>query len=99
MIVTARAGSYDFFDYYFTLGISVMFFFCGVFFPLDSLPALGAGGGLVPAADARGARSAGRCVAGSARAGAARRRGCGSLVAARGAFVLAERLVRRRLIL
>ena len=53
MIVTARAGSYDFFDYYFTLGISVMVFFCGVFFPLASLPAVGAGGGMVPAADAR----------------------------------------------
>src|SRR6516162_85752 len=34
MIATARAGSYAFFDYYFTLGISVMVFFCGVFFPL-----------------------------------------------------------------
>src|SRR5262249_2276357 len=39
MIATARAGSYSFFDYYFTLGISVMVFFCGVFFPLASLPA------------------------------------------------------------
>jgi lipooligosaccharide transport system permease protein len=39
MMVTARAPSYDFFSYYFTLGISVMFLFSGVFFPLDSLPA------------------------------------------------------------
>jgi lipooligosaccharide transport system permease protein len=39
MVVTARAPSYDFFNYYFTLGISVMFLFSGVFFPLDSLPA------------------------------------------------------------
>ena len=38
MMVTARAPSYDFFNYYFTLGISVMFLFSGVFFPLDSLP-------------------------------------------------------------
>src|SRR5207247_621439 len=39
MMVTARAPSYDFFNYYFTLGISVMFLFSGVFFPLESLPA------------------------------------------------------------
>ena len=38
MVVTARAPSYDFFNYYFTLGISVMFLFSGVFFPLESLP-------------------------------------------------------------
>ena len=38
MVVTARAPSYDFFNYYFTLVISVMFLFSGVFFPLDSLP-------------------------------------------------------------
>lgn len=39
MIVTGRAPSYDFFSYYFTLGVSVMFLFSGVFFPLDILPA------------------------------------------------------------
>src|SRR5437899_1174617 len=39
MMVTARAPSYDFFNYYFTLGISVMFLFSGVFFPLESPPA------------------------------------------------------------
>jgi lipooligosaccharide transport system permease protein len=38
MVVTARAPSYDFFNYYFTLGISAMFLFSGVFFPLESLP-------------------------------------------------------------
>src|SRR5262249_9697095 len=38
MVATAHARSYSFFDYYFTLGISVMLFFCGVFFPLTSLP-------------------------------------------------------------
>jgi lipooligosaccharide transport system permease protein len=39
MCVTARAQSWDYFTYYFTLGISVMFFFSGIFFPLASLPA------------------------------------------------------------
>ena len=39
MLVTARAPSYDFFNYYFTLVISGMFLFSGVFFPLESLPA------------------------------------------------------------
>jgi lipooligosaccharide transport system permease protein len=39
MVVTAFARSYQFFEYYFTLGISVMFVFSGVFYPLDTLPA------------------------------------------------------------
>ena len=39
LVVTARAPSYDFFNYYFTLFISVMFLFSGVFFPLENLPA------------------------------------------------------------
>jgi lipooligosaccharide transport system permease protein len=38
MIVTARSPSYDFFTYYFTLVISFMFIFCGVFFPVTNLP-------------------------------------------------------------
>jgi lipooligosaccharide transport system permease protein len=38
MVVTGRAPSYDFFSYYFTLGISLMFLFSGVFFPLEVLP-------------------------------------------------------------
>jgi lipooligosaccharide transport system permease protein len=38
MVVTARAPSYDFFSYYFTLGVSLMFLFSGVFFPVESLP-------------------------------------------------------------
>src|SRR5262249_14026652 len=38
MIVTARAPSYDFFNYYFTFVFSVMFLFSGVFFPLATLP-------------------------------------------------------------
>lgn len=37
MIVTSEAKSYDFFNYYFTLIISPMFFFSGIFFPLSSL--------------------------------------------------------------
>jgi len=39
LVVSARARSYDFFTYYFTLAITVMYLFSGVFFPLESLPA------------------------------------------------------------
>lgn len=39
MVVTAIAPSYDFFLYYFTLVTTPMFLFCGVFYPVDSLPA------------------------------------------------------------
>ncbi len=38
LVVSSRARAYDFFTYYFTLVISVMYFFSGIFFPLDSLP-------------------------------------------------------------
>jgi len=38
MTVTALAPSYDFFMYYFTLFISPMFLFSGVFFPLTGMP-------------------------------------------------------------
>jgi lipooligosaccharide transport system permease protein len=38
LLVTAFAKGYDFFSYYLTLVVSVMFFFAGVFFSLDSLP-------------------------------------------------------------
>jgi lipooligosaccharide transport system permease protein len=38
MIVTAKAPSYDFFSYYFTLAIAPMFLFSGIFFPVDNLP-------------------------------------------------------------
>lgn len=41
MIVTAKAPSYDFFSYYFTLGIAPMFLFSGVFFPIHTLPQWG----------------------------------------------------------
>jgi lipooligosaccharide transport system permease protein len=36
--VSSRARSYDFFTYYFTLVITVMYLFSGVFFPIESLP-------------------------------------------------------------
>lgn len=97
MIATARAGSYAFFDYYFTLGISMMMFFCGVFFPLESLPPWVQGvAWFLPLTHA--VRLCRGLVAGTATA---------SLwldvlwlaVAAVAAFVVAERLVRRRLIL
>ncbi|MEW6269641.1 MAG: ABC transporter permease [Thermodesulfobacteriota bacterium] len=38
MCVTARAQSWDYFTYYFTLGVSVMFYFSGIFFPIGALP-------------------------------------------------------------
>ncbi len=39
LAVASRARAYDFFTYYFTLVISVMYFLSGIFFPLASLPA------------------------------------------------------------
>ncbi|MCX7898285.1 MAG: ABC transporter permease [Rhodocyclaceae bacterium] len=39
LIATARAPSYDFFMYYFTLFITPMTLVCGVFFPAERLPA------------------------------------------------------------
>ena len=38
MVVTAKAPSYDFFSYYFTLAIAPMFLFSGIFFPVSNLP-------------------------------------------------------------
>ncbi|MBI2114441.1 MAG: ABC transporter permease [candidate division NC10 bacterium] len=37
-VVAALAKSFEFFNYYLTLVITPMFLFCGVFFPLESLP-------------------------------------------------------------
>ena len=37
--VAAIAPSYDFFNYYVTLIMTPMFIFCGVFYPIDTLPA------------------------------------------------------------
>jgi len=39
LVMTALSPNYDFFMYYFTLGITPMMLLCGVFFPLDQLPA------------------------------------------------------------
>ena len=39
LIMTAISPSYDFFMYYFTLAVTPMMLLCGVFFPLDQLPA------------------------------------------------------------
>lgn len=40
LIMTAISPSYDFFMYYFTLAITPMMLMCGVFFPLEQLPAV-----------------------------------------------------------
>jgi lipooligosaccharide transport system permease protein len=38
MCVASRAQSWDYFTYYFTFGVSLMFYFSGIFFPLASMP-------------------------------------------------------------
>jgi lipooligosaccharide transport system permease protein len=38
VVVTGMSPSYDFFNYYFTLVITPMFLFSGIFFPLHELP-------------------------------------------------------------
>jgi len=38
LVVAALAKSFEFFNYYLTLVVTPMFLFCGVFFPLESLP-------------------------------------------------------------
>jgi lipooligosaccharide transport system permease protein len=40
LVMTALARSYDFFLYYFTLALTPMLLFGGVFFPLDGMPPL-----------------------------------------------------------
>jgi len=40
LIVTALAPGYEFFMYYFTLVITPMVLLCGVFYPVDQLPAM-----------------------------------------------------------
>lgn len=39
LAICAVSPSYDFFLYYFTLAVTPMFLFCGVFYPIDTLPA------------------------------------------------------------
>jgi lipooligosaccharide transport system permease protein len=96
MVMTAKAPSYDFFNYYFTFVFSIMFLFCGVFFPVESLPAWARVVAwwlpLTHAVDlARGLAS-----------GALAPRLLGDLAwmlaVTAAAFALAERLVRRRLL-
>jgi lipooligosaccharide transport system permease protein len=97
MIATARAGSYAFFDYYFTLGISVMVFFCGVFFPLASLPVWAQDvAWFLPLTHA--VRLSRSLVAG-APSGAMIADVAWLVTVAVVGFVVAERLIRRRLIL
>ena len=38
LLITSFSPSYDFFSYYFTIAISTMFLFSGVFYPVSSLP-------------------------------------------------------------
>jgi lipooligosaccharide transport system permease protein len=38
LVVAALAKSFEFFNYYLSLVVTPMFLFCGVFFPLESLP-------------------------------------------------------------
>lgn len=39
IVMSAISPNYDFFNYYFTLFITPMFLVCGVFYPIDTLPA------------------------------------------------------------
>ena len=96
LVATARAPSYDFFNYYFTLFISVMFLFSGVFFPLANLPPWAQTFAwflpLTHAVDVARALAAGTPT--PALLGDVAWMAVVSLVA----YVLAERLVRRRLL-
>ena len=38
LLITSFSPSYDFFSYYFTIAISTMFLFSGIFYPVSSLP-------------------------------------------------------------
>jgi lipooligosaccharide transport system permease protein len=96
MVVTSRAPSYDFFNYYFTLVFSVMFLFSGVFFPLEGLPTWArAVAWTLPLTHAVGVTRA--LAQGAAGAGLAADLAWIAVVTG-AAFVLAERLLRRRLL-
>jgi len=97
MVATATARSYSFFDYYFTLGISVMLFFCGVFFPLSSLP--GWAQTLAWFLPLTHAVRLNRALVAGAPTLSLLGDACWLAVAVVGGFVIAERLIRRRLIL
>lgn len=96
LVVTARARSYAFFDYYFTLGIGVMFFFSGVFFPLDALPAWARGvAWCLPLSHAAALC---RALVRGQLAWASVGHAAWLVACTAGALLLAERLVRRRLL-
>jgi lipooligosaccharide transport system permease protein len=97
MVVTARAPSYDFFTYYFTLGISVMFLFSGVFFPIETLPGWAHSvAWMLPLTHA--VRICRACAAGGPLEASLLGDFAWILVATALAFVVAERQVRRRLL-
>jgi|SRR5688572_10798041 lipooligosaccharide transport system permease protein len=96
LVVTALASSYNSFEYYFTLGISSMFVFSGVFFPLDGMPGWAqALAWFLPLTHA-----VSLCRALAAGAPSLALLGDVAWLAGMtvGAFLLAERLVRRRLL-
>ena len=38
IVIASMSPSYDYFNYYFTLGVTPMFVLCGVFYPVSTLP-------------------------------------------------------------
>jgi lipooligosaccharide transport system permease protein len=96
LVVTAKAPSYDFFNYYFTFVFSVMFLFSGVFFPLESLPVWARA--LAWAMPLTHAVTVARGLAAGVLAPALALDLLWMAVATVVAFSVAERLVRRRLL-
>ncbi|HWP66057.1 MAG TPA: ABC transporter permease [Candidatus Limnocylindria bacterium] len=96
LVVTALASSYNSFEYYFTLGIQVMFVFSGVFFPLDSMPSWAqTAAWFLPLTHAV---TLCRALAAGAASAALLAPAAWLAVMTCAAFVLAERLVRRRIL-
>jgi len=97
LIVTACSPSYDFFNYYFTLGLGPMIFvFGGVFFPLTNLPDwVRTVAHVLPLAHAV---AISRALAGGTPRLALLGDVLWLVVLAAAAFATAERLVRRRLL-
>ena len=95
MVVTARSPSYDWFTYYLTF-VSMMFLFAGVFFPLEGLPAWArVMAWCLPLSHAvRICRACASGVVGAALLGDV----LWIVVVTGVVFVVAERLVRRRLL-
>lgn len=96
LVVTAVASSYNFFEYYFTLGISVMFVFSGVFYPVGSLP--GWGQWLAWLLPLTHAVALSRALAAGYVSPVLAVHAAVLVAIAVGAFALAERLIRRRLL-